>query len=171
MSVRHCPYNMKLFLASVSAQRFYFVLIFFGGWWVAVLSSMWDLSSSTSKVWSLNHWTFRKIPQIFFKANDGFKEYTSQTLCSQLFFFKKSRICIGRGTKRALSWFTYIQGLLAYDYGNNCWFTGTRVPAGGHMQLVRNFSSPADSSPSFPLFSPPVLPFFFFSFSFCIYFK
>ena len=89
MSVRHCPYNMKLFLASVSAQIFYFVLIFLGGGWVAVLSSMWDLSSSTSKVWSLNHWTFRKIPQIFFKANDGFKEYTSQTLCSQLFFFKK----------------------------------------------------------------------------------
>lgn len=54
-----------------------------------MLSSMWDLGSSTSKVWSLNHWTFRKIPQIFFKANDGFKEYASQTLCSQLFFFKK----------------------------------------------------------------------------------
>ena len=29
MSVRHCPYNMKLFLTSVSAQIFYFVLIFF----------------------------------------------------------------------------------------------------------------------------------------------
>ena len=93
MSVRHCPYNMKLFLTSVSAQIFYFVLIFFFFLWAGVgavlSSSMWDLGSSTSKVWSLNHWTFRKIPQIFFKANDGFKEYASQTLCSQLFFFKK----------------------------------------------------------------------------------
>lgn len=48
MLARHCPYNMKIFLTSVSAQIFIWFWFFLGGV-VAVLSIMWDLSFSTSK--------------------------------------------------------------------------------------------------------------------------
>lgn len=127
---------------------------------MAVLGSMWDLDSSTSKVWSLNHWTFRKIPQIFFKANDGFKEYASQTLCSQLFFLKKNRICIGRGTKELCLGSTIFR-FASYDLWKQLLVHRNKSPSRRPHAISKRISlCQLTHSLSFPLLLPQSFLFF-----------
>lgn len=84
-----------------------------------------------------------------FKAHDDVTEYAPPSPNPAFpIVLLKSRICIRRGTKAVLSWFTPAKGLPACDYGIDSWFLETKFPDREHIKSLR------DSSLQAPAFSP-----------------